>query len=244
MNVTPPIPSRSLQWFATAVKWSLWLLLAAWLVLALAWGALHGWIVPRIGDFRPDLEMRASRALGVPVRIGQITAQSIGLVPSFELHDVVLLDAQGRERQRLVGSAGDLERELQAVCQGQPMPSDEDLQPVLERNPEPRSTLRFPTGLAVSADRLYIADSGHHRILECTHSGRLLRQFGIGTADFVDGVRVEAAFKHPQGLALARESLYVADTGNHALRRINLMSEQVDTLCGNCLLYTSDAADE
>jgi len=146
---------------------------------------------------------------------------------------VVVLDAQGRERQRLVGLSGDLERELQAACEGQPLPSDEDLQSVSERNPEPRSTLRFPTGLAVSADRLYVADSGHHRILECTHSGRLLRQFGIGTADFVDGVKGEAAFKYPQGLALARDSLYVADTGNHALRRINLMSEQVDTLCGN-----------
>lgn len=101
MNVPPPHPSRSLRWFAAAVKWSLWLLLAAWLVLALAWGALHGWIVPRIGDFRPDLEKRASRTLGVPVRIGQITAQSNGLVPSFELHDVVLHDAQGRAALRL-----------------------------------------------------------------------------------------------------------------------------------------------
>ena len=101
MNVTPPNPSRALRWFAGAVKWSLWLLLAAWLLLALAWGALHGWIVPRIGDFRPELEIRASRALGVPVRIGQITGQSNGLIPSFELQDVVLLDTQGREALRL-----------------------------------------------------------------------------------------------------------------------------------------------
>ncbi|MDB5861707.1 MAG: hypothetical protein JWQ76_5396, partial [Ramlibacter sp.] len=101
MNATPPCPSRSLKFFAAAVKWSLWLLLAASLLLALAWGALHAWIVPRIGEFRPALEMQAARALGVPVRIGAIIARSEGLIPSFELQDVVLLDPKGREALRL-----------------------------------------------------------------------------------------------------------------------------------------------
>lgn len=146
---------------------------------------------------------------------------------------VVLLDAQGREQQRLVGLTGDVERALVAACDGQPSPSDEDLAPVRELNPEPRLPLRFPSGLAVSGERLYVADSGHHRVLECTPSGRILRQFGIGTADFIDGGVGEAAFKHPTGLVLERESLYVADSGNHALRRIHLGSGQVDTLCGN-----------
>jgi uncharacterized protein (TIGR02099 family) len=101
MNATPPNPSRTLKFFATGVKWSLWLLLAAWMVLALAWGALHGWIVPRIGELRPELEIQATRALGVPVRIGGVSARSEGLIPSFELQDVVLLDPQGREALRL-----------------------------------------------------------------------------------------------------------------------------------------------
>jgi uncharacterized protein (TIGR02099 family) len=97
----PPVPSRSLKTFAAAVKWSLWLLLAAWLVLALAWGALHGWIVPRIGEFRPALEAQATRVLGVQVRIGGISARSEGLIPTFELRDVVLHDPQGRAALRL-----------------------------------------------------------------------------------------------------------------------------------------------
>jgi len=101
MNPTPPSPSRALRIFAAAVKWSLWLLFAASLLLALAWGALHGWIVPRIGEWRPALESRATQVLGVPVRIGAITARSEGLVPSFELQQVVLLDPQGREALRL-----------------------------------------------------------------------------------------------------------------------------------------------
>jgi uncharacterized protein (TIGR02099 family) len=96
-----PTPSRPLKAYAAVAKWSLWLLLGAWLVLVLAWGALHVWIVPRIGELRPTLEIEAGRVLGVPVRIGSITAHDEGLVPSFELRDVVLLDPQGRAALRL-----------------------------------------------------------------------------------------------------------------------------------------------
>ncbi|RCW71303.1 uncharacterized protein (TIGR02099 family) [Pseudorhodoferax soli] len=77
------------------------LVLGVWLVVGIAWGALHGWIVPRIGDFRPQLEAAASRALGAEVRIGAISASSARILPSFELTDVVLRDAQGREGLRL-----------------------------------------------------------------------------------------------------------------------------------------------
>lgn len=83
------------------MRFLLWLVAAAWLLFGLSWWVLHGWIVPRIGEFRPRLEIEASKALGVPVRIGQITAHSQGMIPSFELHDVTLLDAQGREALRL-----------------------------------------------------------------------------------------------------------------------------------------------
>ncbi|KAB7776316.1 MULTISPECIES: redoxin domain-containing protein [Xanthomonas] len=147
---------------------------------------------------------------------------------------LVLIDAGGVERERLVGIGGaELDKALHALCAGQPLPLDEDLRDARETQPEPRLPLRFPTGLAVAEDRLYVADSGHHRILECSTSGRVLRQFGIGTADFIDGAIGEAAFHRPRGLALERGVLYVADTGNHALRRINLLTGQVDTLCGN-----------
>jgi uncharacterized protein (TIGR02099 family) len=74
-----------------------WLLLAVAIVFAIAWGVLHGVIVPRIGEMRPRLENHLTQALGVPVRIGSITAQSNTMVPSFELQDVRLLDAAGRD---------------------------------------------------------------------------------------------------------------------------------------------------
>ncbi len=79
----------------------LWLVATAWVLFGLTWFLLHGWIVPRIGEFRPRLEIEASKALGVPVRIGGINAHTRGMIPSFELRDVTLLDAQGREAVRL-----------------------------------------------------------------------------------------------------------------------------------------------
>lgn len=58
-------------------------------------GVLHGVIVPRIDEIRPVLEQHASDWLGVPVRIGRIEAHSQRLIPSFDLHQVAILDAQG-----------------------------------------------------------------------------------------------------------------------------------------------------
>ena len=97
----PALPSRRLRWMARSLRGLLWLVALAWLLFGLSWWVLHGWIVPRIAEFRPQLQARASQALGVPVRIGRITGSSAGALPSFELHDVSLLDAQGREAVRL-----------------------------------------------------------------------------------------------------------------------------------------------
>ncbi|MFN4117804.1 YhdP family protein [Acidovorax sp.] len=94
-------PTRLLKIVAGLARWSLGLLLAFWLLLTIAWGALHGWIVPRIGDFRPQIEAHAARALGVPVQIGAISARTEGLIPSIELINVSLLDAAGRAALRL-----------------------------------------------------------------------------------------------------------------------------------------------
>ncbi len=90
-------------WKITAAlsKILLSLAVAAWVMFALAWMALHWVIVPRIGELRPRLEIEASKVLGVPVKIGEISAQSVGIIPSFELKDIALLDAAGREALKL-----------------------------------------------------------------------------------------------------------------------------------------------
>jgi uncharacterized protein (TIGR02099 family) len=87
--------ARLRHWLAQLVQLVLWGLLVAGVVLGLAWATLHFWIVPRIAEFRPTLENLARQTLGVPVRIGEISAQSTGWVPSFELRDIELQDAHG-----------------------------------------------------------------------------------------------------------------------------------------------------
>ena len=99
--------------------------------------------------------------------------------------------------------------------------------------PEPRLPLAFPGKVLADAKNLFVADSGHHRVLECTHEGRVLRQFGSGNPGFSDGLQGEACFDNPQGLARWRDTLLVADRGNHAIRRISLANGTIETLLGH-----------
>ena len=95
------------------------------------------------------------------------------------------------------------------------------------------STLNAPSGLAIANGLLYIADAGHHRILECAIDGRIIREFGNGVPLFLDGSAADSSFHRPTALAVFREHVYVADTGNHAVRRLSLLHGSVDTLLGD-----------
>lgn len=95
------LPSRQLKLFARIARWSLRLLLAFWLLVVALWGALHYFIVPRISEWRPEVEHMVSQALGVPVRIASIEGQADGLLPKVHLQGLSLLDPQGREALKL-----------------------------------------------------------------------------------------------------------------------------------------------
>jgi len=147
---------------------------------------------------------------------------------------VVLIDGEGRIRERWVGE-GQV-RELDSAVtalNAAIVPRSRNAAPI-EVRPlrEPMLPLRFPVGIAVNGNYLYVADSGHHRILECDHGGRVLRQFGSGGPGFIDGPMELSAFNRPQGICLQRDVLYVADSGNHAIRRIQLRTGDIDTVCG------------
>lgn len=97
---------------------------------------------------------------------------------------------------------------------------------------EPSSNLRFPGRICVSRNHLYIADSGRNRILETYHDGTTRRVFGSGSASLLDGPEEGCSFNSPQGIIHVGDFLYVADTGNHVIRRIHLKSGEVMTLAG------------
>src|SRR5262249_32927397 len=98
---------------------------------------------------------------------------------------------------------------------------------------DPDRPLCFPGKVLadVAGKRLFVADTGHHPILELSLDGRVRRTFG-GTAGYEDGDPQSARFRCPQGMALAGDWLYVADTGNHVVRRIDLQNALVVTVAG------------
>ncbi len=85
-----------------------------------------------------------------------------------------------------------------------------------------------------ASGRLCVADSNHHRVVVADFDGTIRDVVGAGTAGRVDGAAEHARFFRPQGLALdaVRNLLYVADTENHAVRRVDLSSRRVTTVAG------------
>ncbi|MEM7346397.1 MAG: hypothetical protein AAF485_19325, partial [Chloroflexota bacterium] len=111
-----------------------------------------------------------------------------------------------------------------------------DFEPEISQ--EPIRPLNYPSKVLLGPDNLlYIADTGHHRILEVSlkmsqFTGGIQRVFGQGQPGFQDGAAEEAQFHDPHGMALNGSTLYIADTENHAIRAIDLKEGSVRTVAG------------
>ena len=92
--------------------------------------------------------------------------------------------------------------------------------------------LLFPGKICATADRLYVSDTNHHRILVASHDGAVQAVIGSGKKGRADGAFEKAEFNQPQGLAAAGDALYVADTENHLIRRVDLKARRVETVAG------------
>lgn len=97
-----------------------------------------------------------------------------------------------------------------------------------------RTPLRFPGKILAdeAGDRLFIADSGHNRIVIARLDGTLLDTIGDGRRGRTDGDFAQAQFNSPQGMSLKDNFLYVADTENHLIRKIDLTKKQVIAIAG------------
>lgn len=97
--------------------------------------------------------------------------------------------------------------------------------------------LRFPGKVLADekSNRLFITDSNHNRIVVADLAGKLLDTIGDGAIGRTDGDFATARFDHPQGLALLGDTLYVADTENHLLRKVHLKTRRVATIAGTGL---------
>ncbi|MBF0153278.1 MAG: redoxin domain-containing protein [Magnetococcales bacterium] len=111
--------------------------------------------------------------------------------------------------------------------------------PLLRPAPEqPTGRFFFPVRIKSipgnnPARRWVVVDSGHHQIVILADDGTESARFGDGLPGFQDGSPDTCRFFNPQGVVAATNTLYVADTFNHAIRQISLVTGLVTTLAGD-----------
>jgi thiol-disulfide isomerase/thioredoxin len=111
----------------------------------------------------------------------------------------------------------------------------QELSLTLEKQHQPLITpLAFPGKVLATNAGLFIADSGHHRIVMSNFDGGILHLIGTGESGFIDGGFHEVQFFAPQGMAFDGKTqiLYVADTENHAVRQVDFKRQVVETIAG------------
>ena len=145
------------------------------------------------------------------------------------------------------GHGAQLEEAIQAVIVVFDQEGALDRRP-LRLTPEATASagpLAFPGKVAADdrQSRLFVADTGHHRIVQSDFEGRIQRVFGSGEPGRDDGVGERAGFRDPQGMAIDGDQLWVADRGNHLIRRIDLATGSVATRAGTGRQATWQAGD-
>ena len=99
---------------------------------------------------------------------------------------------------------------------------------------EEDATLRFPGKIDYSPeDKLFaVADANHHQIVIADRQGNVTHRIGSGRTGSLDGNFETAHFNLPQGLCFRNGIVWVADTANHLLRKINMADATVETVAG------------
>jgi DNA-binding beta-propeller fold protein YncE len=100
--------------------------------------------------------------------------------------------------------------------------------------PATASALKYPGKIAFSREdnEFAVADSNHNQIITADRDGNITRRVGSGKTGHEDGDPRAAAFSRPQGLCYADGVIWVADTENHLLRKIDLSGNAVTTVAG------------
>jgi len=91
--------------------------------------------------------------------------------------------------------------------------------------------LQHPLGVTYAAGKLFVADTYNHKIKQLEIKEKTSRTFaGTGDRGIKDGERLKTQFNEPGGISATSQSLFVADTNNHSIRRVDLKTGAVATL--------------
>ena len=103
-----------------------------------------------------------------------------------------------------------------------------------DNGPATAARLNDPEGIAVDGSgNLFIADTNNHRIRKVDPAGVITTIAGTGTAGYAgdNGLATAALLSSPRGIAVASNGdVLIADSGNHAVRRIR--SGTITTVAG------------
>jgi sugar lactone lactonase YvrE len=101
------------------------------------------------------------------------------------------------------------------------------------------SIARFssPYGVVVvPGPKLVVADFDNQRVREVALDGTTTTIAGSGAAGYLDADALSAQFRHPESLAIdSNGAIYIGDTDNWRVRRLDPTFTTIDTLAGNGL---------
>jgi hypothetical protein len=97
------------------------------------------------------------------------------------------------------------------------------------------SAARFdnPGAITMDASHLYVADTWNHAIRKIEIASGVVTTIAGGSAGSADGTGLAAQFRFPGGIAVDGTNLYVADTLNHAVRKVVIATGVVTTIAGS-----------
>ncbi|MBU2008400.1 MAG: hypothetical protein KJ624_00900 [Chloroflexi bacterium] len=108
--------------------------------------------------------------------------------------------------------------------------------PTGDGGPAMEAQLSGPYGVAVDSGNLYIADTANNRVRRVNlAAGTITTVAGNGTSGFGGdgGPATAAQLSGPRSAALGSGNLYIADSGNNRVRRVDLATGTITTLAGN-----------
>jgi sugar lactone lactonase YvrE len=114
------------------------------------------------------------------------------------------------------------------------------------------TNLFHPNGISIDLtnNEIYFADTDNHVIRRFIEGGNMSVSAGVVGVACTSGAcndggpPTSALLKNPEGVALdPANNIYIADTGNHAIRKVNISIPQINRIAGNATFSAGDGPD-
>ena len=101
--------------------------------------------------------------------------------------------------------------------------------------------LKDPFGMDFLNGELVLTEFGGHRVIKVDAAGKVTTLAGAGKPGTADGVGAKAEFNAPPNLVVAPDgTIYVADTSNHRVRKLDPKTGAVTTIAGSTKGFGGD----